>query len=209
MKKLIMAIILSAGFACYSVELLAQAPASGRPVRTSNRQIAPPPFDISFKGGTLKELLEQIEKNTGRKLNVLCSAEALGQKIPELNMVKTDISSVLEALGKVEPLLLVEEDSSGNLTTTIRQKDEICYRFFKLKKYLEKYTLEDINSLIQASWELKKDEGKTAEKPRLRFHEETKILIVAGTKTEIDAVDSLLKELDENSQEKSLDINNN
>jgi len=202
MNKLIMAIILSAGFACYSLELLAQSPASGRPAKASNRQIAPPPpFDISFKGGTLKELLEQIEKNTGRKLNVICSAGALGQKIPEFNMAKTDISSVLEALGKIEPLLLIEKDSSGNFTTTTRQKGEMCYRFFKLKKYLDKYTLEDINSLIQASWELSKEEGNTAERPKLRFHEETGILIVAGTKTEIYAVDTLLKELDENPAE--------
>ena len=167
-------------------------------VREATAKPVPANFDLSFRGGPLKSLLEQVERTVRRKPNVIVSEEALEHRIPEFNLTGTTLENTLNAIAKIDHEVLVEKDANGNFIVVLRQKSEMRQRFYQLQKYLGKYTLEHINALIQASWELLYEENRKGERPKLRFHEETGIMIVVGTGKQIEAVDNLLKELESN-----------
>ena len=66
-------------------------------------------------------------------------------------------------------------------------------QYYPVAEYLSHFTVEDITAAIESGWAL---QGGAAQPPAtIRFHEETKLLICAGTATQIELIPQVLKGL--------------
>ncbi|MCP5524430.1 MAG: hypothetical protein H7A46_23110 [Verrucomicrobiales bacterium] len=64
-------------------------------------------------------------------------------------------------------------------------------RFYQLASYLDTFNVEDITTAIRTGWDLLEAEDQ----PRLKFHEETKLLIAVGDPELLETVDEVLAQL--------------
>jgi hypothetical protein len=71
-------------------------------------------------------------------------------------------------------------------------RPKIC-RFFQLGPYLEDYKVEDITTAVETAWKML---GRTNEdQPEMKFHKDTKLLIVVGPEDKVTMIDAVLKSL--------------
>jgi len=71
-------------------------------------------------------------------------------------------------------------------------RSRIC-RFFQLGPYLETYKVEDITTAVETAWKMM---GKTNEdSPEIKFHKDTKLLIVVGPEEKVSMIDAVLHSL--------------
>jgi hypothetical protein len=66
-------------------------------------------------------------------------------------------------------------------------------RFHQLAAYLDTFSVEDITTAIRTGWDLLEAENE----PRLKFHEETKLLIAVGDPELLETIDNVLDRLHE------------
>ena len=64
-------------------------------------------------------------------------------------------------------------------------------RYFQLGPYLTQFTMDDIGSAIEAGWNILGEK----ETPKLNFHQDTKLLIAAGSAEHLEMISTMLKEL--------------
>ena len=64
-------------------------------------------------------------------------------------------------------------------------------RFWQLDPYLETYKVEDITTAIETGWHM----AKVTPGPQMKFHKETKLLVVVGGADGLSIVDDVLREL--------------
>jgi hypothetical protein len=64
-------------------------------------------------------------------------------------------------------------------------------RYFQLGPYLTQFTMDDIGSAIEAGWNLLGEKNT----PKLNFHQDTKLLIAAGSAEHLEMISTMLKEL--------------
>lgn len=64
-------------------------------------------------------------------------------------------------------------------------------RFWQLEPYLETYKVEDITTAIETGWQM----AKVMPGPQMKFHKETKLLVVVGGTDGLSIVDDVLREL--------------
>jgi hypothetical protein len=64
-------------------------------------------------------------------------------------------------------------------------------KIFNLTPYLEAFTVEDITTAVQGAWDLMKTENN----PSIKYHKDTKLLIVVGATTELNVVADVLQQL--------------
>jgi len=65
-------------------------------------------------------------------------------------------------------------------------------RYFPIAEYLSHFSVEDITAAINSGWNLM---GGTDHVPSIRFHEETSLLICAGTKAQLELIPQVLEGL--------------
>jgi hypothetical protein len=66
-------------------------------------------------------------------------------------------------------------------------------RFFQLGPYLDDYKVEDITTAVETAWKML---GRTNEdQPEMKFHKDTKLLIVVGSEDKVSMIDAVLKSL--------------
>jgi hypothetical protein len=71
-------------------------------------------------------------------------------------------------------------------------RPKVC-RFFQLGPYLDEYKVEDITTAVETAWTML---GKTNEdQPEMKFHKDTKLLIVVGSEGKVAMIDSVLQSL--------------
>ena len=69
-------------------------------------------------------------------------------------------------------------------------RPKVC-RFFQLGPYLDEYKVEDITTAVETAWTML---GKTNEdQPEMKFHKDTKLLIVVGSEGQVAMIDSVLQ----------------
>jgi hypothetical protein len=78
---------------------------------------------------------------------------------------------------------------SGSL---ISESPSAITEYFALSRYLTKYRVEDIITAVRAGWEMR----GLPQQPRLKFHEETKLLIAVGQPDDVRSVHQVLEQLE-------------
>lgn len=176
-----------------------------------------PAFDLDFKGGIVQEFVDAMNKKLNGTLNVIIPAEAEATMIPPMKMKGVNVSQVFDAMQRASRKLVPirignvyqERQTSFTFTTSgpisessvwafwvdgvVREPEQPGYRFYQLGPYLgpEGLKIEDITTAIQTTLKMLKQEPG----PTLKFHPETKLLIVVGKDSEFRLIDDVLKEL--------------
>jgi len=190
-------------------------------------------FDLNFPGGTPKELVEAIEKTSGKPLNAIIPDELAKMRLPALKMNGVTAPQLFEALSaasfKTETYSYLlgpnRMPNQQQLTTSygfrtygprgddaiwhfyydkpnppqVPQEPKTC-RFYQLGPYLDNYKIEDITTAIETGWKML---GET-ERPEIKFHKDTKLLIAVGEASKLVLIESVLAQL-QLKQEKSME----
>jgi hypothetical protein len=188
-------------------------------------------FDLNFPGGTPRELVEAIEKSSGKPLNAIIPDELAKMRLPALKMNAVTAPQLFDALGAASRKTEAYTYQSGlgrppgqELMTTSYgfrtygtlgddaiwhfyydrpnrpdppQEPKAC-RFYQLGPYLDTYKIEDITTAIETGWKML---GET-ERPEIKFHKDTKLLIAVGEPSKLVLIESVLAQL---KQEKSME----
>jgi hypothetical protein len=172
-------------------------PASAVPTREL------PSFNIDFPGGTPGELIEQLEKASGTRPNVIIPKPVAGVRIPQFRLQNVNTWQLFEALNMVPDekgatyTRWIYEGAKGDpnrvwtlVSAPTKQRPESCQVTF-IGTLLESFPLDDINAAIRTSWEML---GKSST-PSLKFHKQTKLLIAKGDEEELKLASEVLKSL--------------
>jgi hypothetical protein len=170
----------------------------------SSRDPENQPFDIDFPGGTLAELLTVIEGKLGAKPNVIASKEALEVVLTAFSLRKVRTTDVLNALEKLAAFNRprIEMSTSGRITIVLvkpvairkPRKAPTWTRVYDLRDLLlglNPYKIADIVTAVETAWGMDPEPHGA----RLKFHEETRLLIAMGTELELEIIDQVLREM--------------
>ena len=182
-------------------------------------------FDLDFPGGTPRQLVEAIEKGSGRPLNAIISDEYADFRLPPLKMRSVTAPELFEALRassfKIETFASGYARGPGSGLTpqfspsqsqygfkTIGQpKDDAVWFFYAEKPWLRP------EAKTCRFWQLapyletyKVDDITTAIQtgwkmlgettpPTISFHKDTKLLIAVGDEGKLQLIDSVLEQL--------------
>src|SRR6266404_6332259 len=69
-------------------------------------------FDLNFPGGTPKELVEAIEKASGKPLNAIIPDELANMRLPALKMNAVTAAQLFEALGQASRKIVTFKNRS-------------------------------------------------------------------------------------------------
>jgi hypothetical protein len=196
----------------------------GKP--SAARRVEEGRMEIEFKGGKPEALLAEME-SFGHKPNVIIHPEARNISIPPFSLRGVTPSQIFNALNMLEPgqgpvwQSVINED--GEIWTLmppprmpqaidpltglpiqpdqpakpLRSKNKQC-RVYNLTPVLEEYTVEDLTTAIKGAWELM----NVTEEPAIKYHKDTKLLIVFGEQNELYIVDQVINELRSNIRSK-------
>ena len=183
-------------------------------------------FDLDFPGGTPKELVEYIKAESGKPLNAIIPDELANMRLPALKMNAVTAPQLFDALGAASRKTETVTYQSGFgrppgaelLTTSYGfrtygtlgddaiwhfyydrpnrpnppQEPKAC-RFYQLGPYLDTYKIEDITTAIETGWIML---GET-ERPVIKFHKDTKLLIAVGEPSKLVLIESVLAQLNQ------------
>jgi len=170
-------------------------------------------FDLDFPGGTPRQLVEAIEKASGKPLNVVITDDDADLHLPPLKMRGVNVVELFRALSMASSKLIKItggttfssnygfDPSSGEFNDdtvwwfhhgkpVVTEPERSC-RFYQLAPYLETYKVDDITTAIQTGWKML---GET-NPPAISFHKDTKLLIAVGEQTKLQLIDSVLQQL--------------
>jgi hypothetical protein len=177
-----------------------------------------PRFDLDFPGGNPQQLVQAIQEKIGT-LNVIVPAEHKDILIPPIKLRQVTVSHLFESITLASQKTVTFQTGSpsqnafqertlsygfrtqGPVTPEsiwyfhARQlpdfaEAKIC-RFYRLAPYLEKYSLDDITTAMQAGWKMLGEK----ELPELNYHQETKLLIAVGAPGKLELIDAALAAL--------------
>jgi hypothetical protein len=170
-------------------------------------------FDLDFPGGTPRQLVEAIEKASGKPLNAVVPDEDADLRLPALRLRAVTVPELFEALFVISQKSVVVPGGVANVqygfqTLGHQSENPIWYfyhlkpssyeekkacRFYQLAPYLETCKVEDITTAIQTGWKML---GET-NPPTISFHKDTKLLIAVGEPSKLQLIDSVLQQLAE------------
>ena len=168
-------------------------------------------FDLDFPGGTPRQLVEAIEKASGKPLNAVIPDEDAGLRLPALKMRAVNVWELFQALSvssrrTIQTTRGVASVEYGFSTVGNLSENSIWYfyqhkpdpfeekkacRFYQLDPYLDTFKVEDITTAIQTGWKML---GET-NPPTISFHKDTKLLIAVGEQSKLQLIDSVLQQL--------------
>lgn len=192
--------------------------APARPAAASREELVR--FNLRFPGGSPRDLAKAIETASGKPCNLIIPPGD-ETKIPSLELNDVTLPELFAALREgttmTKPVsgrgvmkitlcdIQTKSDPVTNRSTWyLRSSDEsgasqwpsVC-RFYDLTPYLERYTLDDITTVLVTAWDL-----LGARRPKMTFHKETKLLIVVANEEQQAEVGHLLAQLNLGSMEK-------
>jgi hypothetical protein len=177
-------------------------------------------FDIDFKGGPPRQLVETIEKAARIPLNVIIPEEHEAFVLPPLKLRNVTVPQLFQAISVASTKSQLRQVSPGHNEhytssygfKTAEQRstaNSIWYffvsapplapyrppqpqcRFWQLEPYLEKLKVEDITTALETGWKM----VVKGPPPSMKFHKDTKLLIVVGEPSQLSMVDDVLREL--------------
>lgn len=164
-------------------------------------------FDLDFKGGTLQNLLAEMERKIGTKPNIVVDDNAKKVRCPQLSLKSVTAFSLVNSLEGIlsgsghanrihagtnsDPAVPgaimfissvpAEEIPAGILT-----------QIHSLEKQLKRYSLDDIITAIETAWQV----AGVQSQPKFKFHKETNLLLVkCATHTEVIVLETVLDRL--------------
>lgn len=191
---------------------------------TTEPKAPPPPpdtltkFDLDFKGGSPKQLVDAIQKATGKPMNVLIPDEYTNVTLPELKMKNVSAEQLFNALSEASRKTEYMKNPDGKVSTfasgygfhpsgglfadatiwsfyvqtqKVPPPSKIC-RFYALGPYLDwGLSIDDITTAIKTGAKML---GETDE-PTMSFHKDTRLLIAVGEPSRLEIIDSVLRAL--------------
>ncbi len=177
-------------------------------------------LNIDFHGGFLEELLQTIEEQNGLTVNVIASAEARVQEIPSLKLRNVQIGALmmaLENLGEFKVIsgipniyTVIPAPKSRRPTPLASQRstrDRPIVTIHDIGSLIAGenntllFSVDDIVTAVNIGWDMMS--GGT-DAPSLKFHEETKLLIVQGNQDEQHIAEDVLLRLNESQRRREL-----
>ncbi len=177
-------------------------------------------LNIDFRGGFLEELLQTIEEQNGLTVNVIASVEARAQQIPSLKLRNVQIGALMMALESLGEFKVIS--GSPNIYTVITStksrrptpptilrgtRDRPFVTIHNIRSLVAGennnllFSVEDIVTAVSIGWEM--IPGGTSA-PSLKFHEETKLLIVRGNQDELRIAEDVLSKLNDSQRRREL-----
>ncbi len=172
-------------------------------------------LNIDFRGGFLEELLQTIEEQNGLTVNVIASLEARLQEIPSLKLRNVQIGALmmaLESLGEFRVMsggtnifTVVTSPKSRRPTPLASQRstrDRPIVTIHDIRSLIAGenntllFSVDDIVTAVSIGWDMMPG-GTGTDEPSLKFHEETKLLIVQGNQDEQRIAKDVLDKLNE------------
>jgi hypothetical protein len=89
------------------------------------------------------------------------------------------------------PLPTLHQMSQGPHPQDVVPAERKYVSYFSLEPFLDRFKVEDITTAVKLGWEL----SGAKELPTMKFHEETKLLVVSGTQDQLSVVAQVLKNL--------------
>lgn len=173
-------------------------------------------LNIDFQGGFLEELLQTIEEQNGLTVNVIASVEAREQEIPSLKLRNVQIGALMMALENLGEFRVMS--GSPNIFTVITSpktrrptplasqrniQDRTPFVVIHNLRSLVAgenntllFSVDDIVTAVSIGWDMMPG-GTGTDAPSLKFHEETKLLIVRGNRNEQSIAEDVLGRLNE------------
>jgi hypothetical protein len=190
-------------------------PTTGLPIEENKEAEAH--FDIDFPGGPVEDLVNRITRDLqGQRPNIVVHPNSQQQEIPAFRLRGVTISQIFATLNS-----LAEPDYAGGIWKQVPIRDGIVWtlskynpranayygsglmqipnqppaqrvcKIFNLTPYLEDFTVEDLTTSIQGAWDLLKSDSE----PTIKYHKETKLLIVVGSTADLSVVAEVLQQL--------------
>jgi hypothetical protein len=177
-------------------------------------------FDLDFKGGPPKALVDAVEKAVKEPLNVIIPEEHRDFDLPPLKLRDVTVPQLFKALELASQKSATRyfgnsfqrvntkygfrtDDRMSNAAAiwyfyvedpggrpTAPPPTQEC-RFWNLEPYLEKVKVEDITTAVETGWKML----GVNPLPKLTFHKDTKLLVVVGQQDQLRIVDDVLREL--------------
>ena len=187
--------------------MAADAAASGQneralPPQTQTAAASEPSFDLDFPGGSVTDLLQAIEKSSGRVPNVIVGDAADKVKIPPLRVRRIKLSELFISLreagagdwrGMPPPPFTTWALAHRDPRLPFPDAVDEYVNVFNIQPLLANRDIKDIVAAVQVTLEMEKNAGGLA--AQLKYHKETQLLIVSGTGRQISMVNEVLRAL--------------
>ena len=189
--------------ACLFIGFLAVGARSADTVEvnvSSPRQVTPVTFNFSFSGGTLDQLLRAVERASGEKLNLVAPPDfyekASKSAVAAMDLREVSVQDLLVALNYTQrqptgPLFEFRYAKPVWIAAVSSRAEPRQSRVFYVGNLLTHYKIEDVTTAIKTVWALK----DTDPKPELKYHQDTKLLIVFAKADQIEEVSNIINEL--------------
>ncbi|MFO1460787.1 MAG: hypothetical protein U1G08_15450 [Verrucomicrobiota bacterium] len=163
-------------------------PENLRDVAATNR------IDVELKQITVPEVLDLLgmasqrsEKNPNPRLNP--QVITVGYTFRRVSSNEGTLTYLL--VGQYPPPSFAEPEAPQLPPTPVEPAPPRTVFFFSLDPYLERFTVEDIITAVKTGWDL---DGKK-DRPTLKYHDQTKLLVASGDPFQVEMIKSVLANL--------------
>jgi hypothetical protein len=221
MKHLLVLIVTAGAFfatAGLSAEQPEPTPGAGSTAKVLNGPARPEwaRMNIDFAGGKPTDLLAAIKKACNQSPNVLIHPDAESVSIPPFKLRDVSAAQIFIALNtlseppfangywKAAPLpdgeiwtLTRPHTSSSKIdpTTGLPALSKNC-KVLNLTMVLGDYSVDDVTTAMKGAWDLL----NIGETPVIKFHKDTKLLMIVGDDRQLTVANDVLRELSTNVQ---------
>ena len=147
-------------------------------------------FDLKFPGGSPSELVAAIE-SAGVKVNALIQPGMEKVRFPNLDFRDVTAANVLTAVSMLDNGRSARWLYSDRVWVLTAPPTNRRPQVFYVGHLLSQLKIDDITTAIQTTWQMA---GKPAT-AEMKFHEETRLLIVLGEPQQLESVSEVLGQL--------------
>lgn len=179
-----------------------------------------PRFQITFKGGTPRELIQELNQvMKGEKANVIIPPSMEKAQVPGFTLYGVTMSDVFMALnslsdnaksgvwiptsGSTVPVWVLNPGAgSGSEQSTFQQRlrnvapgtaPRGVFEVFPIGHLLTEYKVDDITTAVQTVWTMQGEDNAS-----LKFHVDTGLLMAVGSVDKVSVVRAVLASLEQN-----------
>ena len=162
-----------------------------------------PGFNLTFKGGTPQELVQEMKAAVARSfrepdlafpINVVVPKGLEDVQVPPLTMQSVNPQTVFNTLNLIWHNDGLQWVSTGGKAWVLQTApDRRKAQAFFVGHLLKKYKIEDITTAVKTTWEFGGNQGGL--KPELKFHQDTEMLIALADGGQLATVNEVLTQL--------------
>ena len=168
---------------------------------------------LNFPGGTLEDFLVALDHAYAGPINVILPSDS-GAMVPTVRVSNVSLGEVFVAITNAEPRIkFVPANREGTVWSAVlapRVSEPVLVRSYAVERLLEKYSINDLTTAIGTSWEMARTVERTDgfleqqkfprwtapdPEPELKFHQETKLLIVCGSARDLELAQNVIEQM--------------